>query len=607
VGIACECDLTLLIREAGASTPLYYPSDSTGTESSLRFIKDSLEDCLKNHAPCREASESKTAFMPARLLEISQDTLRLVEGTIVQGPYACLSQCWGKQGKRPLVTTHENLESHERGISLDSLPRVFREAVEISRTLGLTYLWIDSLCIVRDEEPTYWQTYLQTNSCRNSSELYEVFRHSHLTLVATSAHDADDKLFFDRGCSKAAVTPMSGEPTMVCFRRNDPGNHVYKSWREGVGFTHRPHPIIDQAYRPLLTRAWALQERLLSPRVVHFYHHELTWECYKCATCECADWNFPGGCYVAEVAEQKKSLFSLGGSDDIVEAWHFLVERYSALEMTDIKDRLEALSGLAKAFQEKSNDEYMAGLWRSSFVRDLAWRKSWGRMPPPPRTRISTRRTVEEPLWIAPTWSWASCNASVSFVYNIQPHEKNPSVVDSHLFPASANSRGELDILGQLRAGSVLLNGQLIRTKMVDSYTIPSGEDKYGDVIPLNSESFATVHFDSFIGDSPRWSYAKEHDGEGAASSVQVYCLVLGRTLEPHQRGWSVVLLQTDQDRNFYQRIGLAEHVGLGYYAFYQNRESSGTAVDHPESQALLDFEDWTNVEWTDAMTFTVL
>jgi hypothetical protein len=32
-------------------------------------------------------------------------------------------------------------------------------------------------------------------------------------------------------------------------------------------------------YFPLLTRAWAYQEQLLSPRVVHFGSQELTWEC----------------------------------------------------------------------------------------------------------------------------------------------------------------------------------------------------------------------------------------------------------------------------------------------------------------------------------------
>jgi hypothetical protein len=35
----------------------------------------------------------------------------------------------------------------------------------------------------------------------------------------------------------------------------------------------------DLGHWPLLERAWAYQERLLSPRVLHFCQDELVWEC----------------------------------------------------------------------------------------------------------------------------------------------------------------------------------------------------------------------------------------------------------------------------------------------------------------------------------------
>lgn len=51
---------------------------------------------------------------------------------------------------------------------------------------------------------------------------------------------------------------------------------------------------------PLLSRGWAFQERLLSPRVLHFCEAELVWECRQVSTCECDGLNqesSPGGTY----------------------------------------------------------------------------------------------------------------------------------------------------------------------------------------------------------------------------------------------------------------------------------------------------------------------
>lgn len=42
---------------------------------------------------------------------------------------------------------------------------------------------------------------------------------------------------------------------------------------------------------PLSSRAWAFQERLLSPRVVHFGEDEMYWECMVSTSCECAVFN----------------------------------------------------------------------------------------------------------------------------------------------------------------------------------------------------------------------------------------------------------------------------------------------------------------------------
>jgi hypothetical protein len=50
-----------------------------------------------------------------------------------------------------------------------------------------------------------------------------------------------------------------------------------------------------------------------------------------------------------------------------------LIEQYSALELTKVKDRLPALSGLCVRAAPRRG-EYVAGLWLDSLLFDLLWR-----------------------------------------------------------------------------------------------------------------------------------------------------------------------------------------------------------------------------------------
>lgn len=38
------------------------------------------------------------------------------------------------------------------GFSATSLPQCFQDAIEVTQALGVRYLWIDSLCIIQDED-----------------------------------------------------------------------------------------------------------------------------------------------------------------------------------------------------------------------------------------------------------------------------------------------------------------------------------------------------------------------------------------------------------------------------------------------------------------------
>lgn len=57
--------------------------------------------------------------------------------------YVCLSHCWGNI--RAMTTTSAALARNNQNIARESLPKTFQDAVEIVRSLGLQYLWIDTV------------------------------------------------------------------------------------------------------------------------------------------------------------------------------------------------------------------------------------------------------------------------------------------------------------------------------------------------------------------------------------------------------------------------------------------------------------------------------
>ncbi|KAF1951235.1 hypothetical protein CC80DRAFT_509097 [Byssothecium circinans] len=77
---------------------------------------------------------------------------------------------------------------------------------------------------------------------------------------------------------------------------------------QGEGYSYRMRPLLNEAYlrftevdnalqhiadAPLLTRAWAYQERLLPVRTLHLHAEQLIWECKSGLRCECGSLDHP--------------------------------------------------------------------------------------------------------------------------------------------------------------------------------------------------------------------------------------------------------------------------------------------------------------------------
>lgn len=68
----------------------------------------------------------------------------------------------------------------KRGIELSELPRYVFDAIELTRSLGVRYIWIDSLCVVHDDGEEYLNA---------MSRLSEIYSSATLTIAPVGTND----------------------------------------------------------------------------------------------------------------------------------------------------------------------------------------------------------------------------------------------------------------------------------------------------------------------------------------------------------------------------------------------------------------------------------
>jgi hypothetical protein len=381
------------------------PNNVAEHEKLLRavaFAKEKLRTCLKGHGPwihgkCR-ARNIGSNKLPTRLIDVggsggSRDAFLFVPSTpniSTPGPedrqplsvtgkafeeipaqtpftlgkdattemqYVALSYCWGTT--QNFTTTSANLARMKERIHWDELPQTIKDAVSITRALGIQYLWVDALCIIQDSQED-WEA--------ESKKMADVYGGAFLTISAALGPDVHNGLFQD---SKVPA-PSTAFPLSSPFR-----------------------------YDPLYSRAWALQERLLSKRLLIFSRYDLYWECD-----DSPPQRRDGANKFARILEHTHRLSPKLSTSD----WHLIVEDYTCRNLTDERDKLPALSGLATVYYQATKKDYLAGLWRQSLIEDLLWR----------RDQVSYGKSGKSGVpskYRAPSWSWASLDFNISFFY----------------------------------------------------------------------------------------------------------------------------------------------------------------------------------------------
>ena len=364
-----------------------------------------MEKCDK-HSKCMPDHSLSASELPTRLIDIGADesSVRLETSPKIGERYIALSHAWGTL---PLATTTtSNLRQHCENITWASLTKTFQDAISVTRGLEIRYIWIDSLCIIQDSASDWKE---------EAKDMAKVYANSYLTISAMSAAESSEGLFrprynLDEDDNQKYISEYEIKRSdrlsqfSIYARRATKYSHVFLLSLEYKGG--------HKELAPLLYRAWVIQERILSSRILHFSFDEMVWECRAGIDCECGFGASPSGRALSAGPiglNIFKELFSnshsstlqtsdethkAGYEKELFSAWYHLVEYYMALSITFPSDRLPALRGITKSLEQKLGWTFLGGIWVEDCVPGLLWTRNWLR---------ACRRNDS-----APSWSWAS-------------------------------------------------------------------------------------------------------------------------------------------------------------------------------------------------------
>jgi hypothetical protein len=474
-------------------------------------------------------------FLPTRLVDVSpkleRDIVKLVSpleddnlGNPTSVRYAALSYCWGMEPF--LVTTSSNIKSMQQSISLSQLPRTIQDAIRVTRSMGLRYLWVDSLCILQGTDTAAQQDWLS-----ESWKMGQIYQSAYFTISAESAPAATAGILNERPAPSVDFYAMP------------------KSEADSEVIYLGQQQILDSTItEPLHCRGWTLQESMLSKRLLRFRTRELSWRCshgeeteIRCET-QANPLSSKSG-NVEQMAEPTKQ------ARKIYDSWEEIVEDYSGRALSKNADKLPAIAGLARVAQIATGDTYVAGVWHQNASRGLLWLHNRNK-----------QEYARREYFQAPTWSWASVEGPIRF---LQGYDHTTTLV-VEILPSKGHMTNGLNSHYQMYIKGSVLQLSTIRRHQFGSY--------YGGYENFSPWARLYPPLETYLDDlndiPDKYRRGEKGDPEELLNSSFLFLAESGGL------GAGLIILPAGTNHNQYRRIGMFKGFPLGDLASKQKLAS---------------------------------
>ncbi|KAL2144178.1 hypothetical protein VTI28DRAFT_9469 [Corynascus sepedonium] len=534
-----------------SSIPPDVLTDNTRSPGTLALAKRWVSDCVRHHKRCR-AGSGGGVWYPRRLLDLSRSNeaseqqseqiVRLIEtaDVIPAGRYTTVSHRWGSMEQ--LRLTKHTYPQLAEGLPLRSLPQLVQDVIFVSLEFGIRYVWIDLLCIYQDEDNMAdWQ--------REATLMNRVYSNSFCNISAGDAKGCHESLFASRD-------PNIFLPQLVELNveHGDEKTQLFRVYDNSYWHRSVSRALVN-------TRAWVLQERFLSPRVLQFDKCQVLWECLEKSATETCPREIPRSLVgmgnlvfknlVPIVQPTPTGAPNSKFLSKVRHIWTCLVEAYSACDLTVPSDKLIAISGIAQHIAALLQGDYVAGMWRSHLEGELLWYVAQSGVP---------GKTSRPAQYRAPSWSWASIDGPVRPGWSFTNHSLI-KIDEVHLDYLTG------DVFGAVTGGWLRLHGPLRQLQLVRNYNRGHGwewaiiiegvrgiapEVSHGtrNHYPTSSELRLDIFQDSF----------EEDNKTGTLFAMLAGDVTV--TLDPGRRDRRLEMLLLkliDREKGIFERIGYAK------------------------------------------------
>lgn len=389
------CSELILVGVSGDSRSNSYGESFNQNWVNLEAARRWLRNCVENHgAKCENVLEA-VSFTPAYLIDTEHNCV--VRGETAS-EYVALSYRWG----RPGISFRTNKANFaglcvQDGITKQTrIPRTINHAMHIVRSLGERYLWVDSLCIISDDNK-HFQEQIQI--------MGSIYTCAKLTIVAADG-DAWDGLEGIENVSRPRQLP-----------------NIF-TWLDDTKLVVRDLPALSAHHlrfercstEQYFKRGWTFQEYILSRRRLIFGKRQIHWKCACALIHEDRPHHTQHPDDLSGVQSHLNMSNIFAGVPDFREFGQ-VANEYHMRDFTHPEDALPGIIGLLDLLKYSFRGGFLCGLPVMRFDAALMWHcglprnsatDGYGAATVQEARNPSVKQRSDLPAAILPSWSWVS-------------------------------------------------------------------------------------------------------------------------------------------------------------------------------------------------------
>ena len=422
--------IALDLASAAPNRPMMNRFSTLGEMVDIKRIKSLLQFCDRHHAACKRTGSATDQALDVTQIVLLDVTERRIIHADTRTRYVALSYVWdlidreGYQGFK---------DGFKEGCVVPNLPCIMEDAMTVVKGLGERYLWVDLLCIDQNNP---------AKKRMQISQMNDIYSHAEFTIVALARSNVHRGLPGVRPGSRS-TNHYSIEIDKRAFVVGTVWNHFYT--------------IAGSTWN---SRAWTLEEGMLSTRCLFFGPQEVLFDCCSGVGSETL------GLPVHNLPDHTSvSLKHLPGfleyrfwNKTFPKHWDFSfyadnVWFYSQRDLSHARDSLNAFAGVLSGLSQSTGMLFIRGLPRKDILKGLLW--------------FPTNASLRLPGF--PSWSWAAwtglrvyCPIYQTLIEQMQAGGSSDATprlcgaVAEVMIPSSGSNDERIEITSQVRQFSLI-------------------------------------------------------------------------------------------------------------------------------------------------------